>query len=169
MRRNGVMFALGAIVALVMLPATVEAAASLFKLQGYSGAIAQVDGGRRLMAAESDPSTFVTATSASNGFNNCVLIYSTPSTKALVVRQVRFQVTQSTLDALHTFYLYPNRTCTGVPMMIYQPSHLGSDTETIEPGFPIKPSSGVSGIWLATGTYAVTEIYGYSLPPTAVP
>jgi hypothetical protein len=73
------------------------------------------------------------------------------------------------LDANHTFYLYPNKTCAGDPMLIYQPTQLGSRTETFEPGFPVKGGAGISGRWLATNTYAVVQVYGYSVPATAVP
>jgi|1186.fasta_scaffold03495_4 hypothetical protein len=169
MRREFVFFVLGVLVAAALLPATVSAATALFKLQGSSGTVAQVDPARQLMVAQSDPSAFFTHAVNFIGGTNCVVIDARPSTKALVVNQVRIQVSDTTLDSLHSFYMFPNKTCTGSPMLIYQPSHLGSDTETLEPGYPIKASGGVSGEFVATNSYAVVQLYGYTVPAAAIP
>lgn len=170
MRRDGVMFFLGVVLAAAMLPATVVAAVSLIRIQGQSGNVAQVDAAKQLMVAESDPAAFRTVGLGVDSDDGCIVIDSRPATKALIVRQVRVTVVSSpAFDLSHFLMVFPNKTCTGTPLLFFQPWHLGTNSETFEPGVPVKASSGVSVRLFGSGLSASVQIYGYTVPPAAVP
>lgn len=170
MRRDVMWFGLGILLAGVMLPATVVAAASLVRIQGPSGNVAQVDAARQLMVAESDPAAFYTAGANNSSATGCQVVVAQPSTKALIVRQVRIAVVGSnSLDGQHWMGVWPNKTCTGTVMLYFQPSELGSHTETFEPGYPVAASAGVSIRSFGTGFSSRVDLTGYTVPAAAVP
>jgi hypothetical protein len=164
-------FVAGLIVAAILAPAATVAAASLIQIQGSNGNVANVDPAHQVLVAESDPAAFHTSgypeTDTTPG---CVVVDARPATKALILRQVRFWVKAgSPIDASHGLIVFPNRTCVGSAIAIYIPSHLGSETETFEPGWPIRAGAGVSIQAFGSGLTAETSIFGYTVAPAAVP
>ena len=170
-RRDGLMFLSGLLAAAVLLPATVMAAASVFTLQGGSGNSANVDAAHQLMVAESDPAAFLPFLyhQVDNGLT-CVVLDRRSATKALVIDQLRIEVVSSdALDFAHRVDVYPNTSCSGGPLFVYQPSHRGSYTESFAPGYPIRASTGVSAVAHGSGLETYIGVSGYTVAAAAVP
>lgn len=143
---------------------------SLIRIQGPNGNVAQVDAAKQLMVAESDPAAFRMVGLGVDSGDGCMVIDSRPSTKALIVQQLRIVLLGSqSFDSSHFLLAFPNKTCTGTPILYYQPWHLGTHSETFEPGVPVKASSGVSVRWFGSGVFSLVQVHGYTVPPAAVP
>ncbi len=176
MRIDRVTFLLAIALMAILIPASAVATVSLLKIQGGAGNVANVDVAHQLLAAESDPKTFLSTPYAHIATASCTVIDTQPASKALIVQQLRFVVEPTSASLLAPVYVYPNTTCSGTPMYWYQPTRdipysvssldYMTDSFVFEPGVPIAAGGGVS----ATASLTVDiALNGYTVPPTAVP
>ena len=168
MRRNGAFFVLGILVAAVMMPAAVVAATALVRIEGPGGNVAAVSAAKQLQAAESDPAAYLNKRAVISAPATCVVLDSRPTTKAAILSQLRIGVGGGTNVI---FQLFRNRTCAGSPFyeQVLPNVTARSHSETFEPGVPVKAGGGLSFMVFGSGVSGSVSMYGYTVPPAAVP
>jgi hypothetical protein len=152
---------LGGIALFVALGGTAAAATgSLVNIADSSNSayVAHVDSAGRLQVSDDSGTLNVEPTSPSNFFhasalgvdniNGCSVIASAPSTKPIVVRQVRVNVSASTgglNNATNYIKIYAGKTCTTQIASVNPPSY-GQTVIPFDPGYQIPAGSGLSAM-----------------------
>jgi hypothetical protein len=133
--------------------------------------VARVEQGNRLAVQEVAPSTFFHhQTLGIAASPSCVAIATTPAGKALVIRQVRVNVTADpSPGSSDIIYVYSGTGCSaGTEAGTVNPPTVGQTTMTFDPGLAIPNGSGMSVVVhgsLAADFYAD----GYSVAPAVAP
>jgi hypothetical protein len=157
--------ALGLVVGLLLAPAAAYAAANLVGIVGSNGKRAQVTGANQLQTAEATPSQF----KAINFFGPgaCDVVYTVPSTKAFVLKQVLFDVyADPTPGSVNYMAISADAACIN-PIALVNPGSVGGYPIPLEPGFAFKAGAKIYG---STAGNVAGDLYmlGYFVPKSAV-
>lgn len=172
---------LGAIAVFIALGGTAAAAATVVNIADPTtpANIAHVSSSGRLETAGSDsvtntvstqlaaPSTYLHSEVEENA--GCHAIAAPPSGKAMIVREVRVDVSQDPSPGVGQFVaIFADSNCAGLPVADVNPPTIGETTLPFDPGVGIPANSGLST--LISGSIEA-ELYtdGYSVASSQVP
>ncbi|MEO7119390.1 MAG: hypothetical protein ABIZ34_10505 [Candidatus Limnocylindrales bacterium] len=168
---GGMWFVVGVVLAAVLLPAATYAAATLFRLQGDNGIVANVTAAKQLLTVESAPSAYrrdgyypVNGTTG-----NCIVLIEPAAGKALIVNQVDIDVKTGPFDASHGVLVTASSNCSGVSILIVNPATIGAYSQSFVPGFPVPAGGALSARAFGAGFTAEIAASGYTVPAAAVP
>jgi hypothetical protein len=176
---------LGGIALFVALGGTAAAATGTLVNIGdptNSADVAHVTSAGRLETAGSDsvtntvstelatPSAYINSSVASViGDSSCVEVAAPPSGKAMIVRDVIFNVVQDPSPGVgQHIVIFPDANCSGSAVADVNPATIGEITLPFDPGLGIRAGSGLSAV--AQGSVGA-ELYleGYAVPSSQVP
>ena len=123
---------------------------------------AHVDKGGRLAVQEVPPASFFHQGGFLNGANSCVTFGTAPANKAVVVRQIRIDVTDIGTSAPRTITFFLGSFCNEVVGQA-TPGAVGPLTVTFEPGLVLNPGAAIA----ASGSpQAALFVDGYTIDPS---
>jgi hypothetical protein len=130
--------------------------------------VAHVDAGDRLAVQEVPPATFFHGNPGAIGSGVCVAVAVPPSGKALVVRQIRVNISSLPSPGNASVFFYTNSTCTGSEVGSVTPPSVGLSAQTFDPGLAI-PSGGVLSAFVDGSLVALVYPDGYSVAASVAP
>jgi hypothetical protein len=154
----------------VAVPTGALAATTVVRIVGISGTSADVSPAHRLLTAESAPKSYVSAGYFPvTGGGGCVHLFTAPAHQGVIVRQMVVRVkTDPSFDASHVIGFVPSPTCAGAFVFEDQPSSLGTEVFTLEPGRPVPAGATFSVQAFGTGLTAEIQVTGYKVPGASV-
>lgn len=165
-------FAVGVALTAILAPAATIAATSLVRIQGPSGAVANVDAAHQLLVGPAAPADYYDSGTSGlllgTGSPSChVLVPAQP--KGLIVRQVQIDVAADTPGQGDFVALFHNTTCSGTYLRVVHTSGPGPIVLAFEPGYPISAGGGFATKVFGASLSVNISVSGYRVPTAAVP
>jgi hypothetical protein len=156
--------------AVVAAPVGAVAATTVVRIVGTSGSSADVSAAHRLLTAESGPRSYFSAGYFPvTGGGPCVQLFTASASQAVIVLQIVVRVkTNPAFDSSHAIVFALSPTCAGAFVFEDQPSSLGTEVFTLEPGKPVPAGGTFAAQAVGSGLTAEIQVTGYRVPAAAV-
>ena len=170
---TGAWIAGGLVAAAMVVPGAAYATATLTQIVGTNGTtVAQVSKAKQLYTTPSDPNTAVSFQNsyAGNTTSSCLTLATPPTGKALVITDIRYNVSAG--DSSDLLYVTNTSGCGAGGAVIEAVLTAGNGEYTFPAGLPVHATSALSfHVANSSGSQDNVAVYadGYTVPSTVLP